>query len=335
MKLLITGGAGFIGSNFIRYWLKNHPEDLITNLDKLTYAANIESTKDFKDNKNYEFVEGDICNDKLVNKVMGGVDTVVHFAAESHVDRSIDDPDVFIKTNVLGTNVLLRNAVKHKIKHFHHISTDEVFGELELGSTDQFTEDTMYNPKSPYSASKASSDMLVKAYYHTNKLPVTITNCSNNYGPYQNPEKFIPRSITNILNDKPIKIYGDGKYVRDWLHVEDHCKAIEKVIQKGNIGETYLVGGQENKEISNLEVAKQIIKILGVSEDLIEFVTDRPSHDKRYAVDWSKINNNLGWEPERNFEEGLKQTISWYKENTWFWKESKKEAENFYEKIGR
>lgn len=335
MNILVTGGAGFIGSNFIRYWLEKHPKNKIINLDKLTYAGNLETTKDYQHKKNYRFIYGDICNNELVNKIMEGIDTVVHFAAESHVDRSIENPNIFIETNILGTHTLLDAAKRHGVKRFHHISTDEVYGELELGSGKKFTENTPYDPKSPYSASKAASDHLVRSYYYTHNLPITITNCSNNYGPYQSPEKFIPRSITNLINNKPIKIYGDGKYVRDWLHVKDHCKAIEKVIEGGKEGETYLIGGQSKKDISNKEIAETLLKIMGKGKDMIEYVTDRPGHDRRYAVDWSKIRKELKWKPERNFEKGLKETVLWYTENTWFWKNSKKEAENFYEKIGR
>jgi dTDP-glucose 4,6-dehydratase len=331
MKLLVTGGSGFIGSNFIQYWFKHHPEDTILNLDKLTYAGNPENTKEFADNKKYTFVQGDICDKDSVDLVMKDIDTVVHFAAESHVDRSISNPDIFIKTNVLGTHVLLEAALKNKVKHFHHVSTDEVFGALALDTPDKFDEQTMYDPHSPYSASKAASDHLVRSYFHTFGLPITITNCSNNYGPKQSPEKFLPRSITELLQNKSIKIYGDGKYVRDWLHVEDHCSAIESVLLKGTIGETYLVGGL-TEDITNLALAKLLLKIMNKDATLLEFVKDRAGHDTRYAVNWNKIKNELGWTPKYSFEEGLKDTVSWYESNPDYWDLTKKEAESFYAK---
>jgi dTDP-glucose 4,6-dehydratase len=331
MKLLVTGGSGFIGSNFIQYWFKHHPEDTILNLDKLTYAGNTENTKEFADNKQYTFVQGDICDKDSVDLVMKDIDTVVHFAAESHVDRSISNPDIFIKTNVLGTHVLLEAALKNKVKHFHHVSTDEVFGALALDTPDKFDEQTMYDPHSPYSASKAASDHLVRSYFHTFGLPITITNCSNNYGPKQSPEKFLPRSITELLQNKSIKIYGDGKYVRDWLHVEDHCSAIEAVLLKGTIGETYLVGGL-TEDITNLELARLLLKIMNKEDTLLEFVKDRAGHDTRYAVNWNKIKNELGWAPKYSFEEGLKDTVYWYQSNPSYWDLTKKEAESFYAK---
>ena len=329
-KILVTGGVGFIGSNFIGYWLKKNPKDKIVNLDKLTYAGHLSSTKEFKNNKNYKFIKGDICDTKLVDRVMKGVDIVVHFAAESHVDRSIKDPDIFVKTNILGTKVLLDAALKYKIKRFHHVSTDEVFGELKLGKG-KFSERTNYDPRSPYSASKASSDHLVRAYYHTFGLPITISNCSNNYGPYQDTEKFIPRMITNIITGKPVYIYGDGKYVRDWLYVEDHVRAIELILKKGKIGETYLIGGQ-NKDVNNLTIAKEVLKLFGKDKKDIEFVKDRAGHDRRYAVDWSKINKELGWKPKYQFKDWIKYTVKWYKDNEWWWKEMKKVSELFYRK---
>jgi len=334
MKLLVTGGAGFIGSNFINYWFSNYPDDKITNLDLLTYAGNLDNTVKFKDNKNYKFVQGNICDKDAVEEVISDVDVVVHFAAESHVDRSIEDPYVFLKTNVFGTNVLLDAALNNKLKRFHHISTDEVFGELELDSTEKFSEETPYSPRNPYSATKAASDHLVRSYFHTYELPITITNCSNNFGPNQGIEKFISRAITNAIENKPIKIYGDGKYVRDWLFVEDHCAAIDNVLRKGRIGETYLVGGMTD-EINNLEIAEIILEILGKPKELIEFVTDRPGHDRRYAVNWSKINTELGWKPQAEFNDRLKNTVDWYKDNEWHWKLEKNKVESFYEKIKR
>ena len=332
MKLLVTGGAGFIGSNFIRYWLKKYPGDKIINLDKLTYAGHLSSTKDFESNPNYKFVKGDICDSELVDKVASEVETIISFAAESHVDRSIVGPQVFLQTNVIGTQILLDAAVKHNVKRFHHVSTDEVFGALDLGSEEKFDEKTLYDPHSPYSASKAASDHLVRAYYHTYGLPITITNCSNNFGPYQDPEKFIPRAITNLIEGKEVPLYGDGKYVRDWLFVEDHCRAIEIVLEKGEVGETYLVGGL-TEDINHLEVTKKLLKIFGRDETSIKFVKDRPGHDRRYAVDWSKIHRELGWKPLHLFDEWLKKTVNWYKENNWWWKPLKEEAEKFYEKL--
>jgi len=332
MRLLVTGGAGFIGSNFIRYWLKNHSGDEITNLDKLTYAGHISSTKDFKDNPNYQFVEGNICDPKIVDKVVSEVETIIHFAAETHVDRSITGPQVFLQTNVIGTQILLDAALKHGVKKFHHVSTDEVFGALELDTKEKFSENTLYDPHSPYSASKAASDHLVRAYFHTYGLPITITNCSNNFGPYQDPEKFLPRAITNLIEGKEIPLYGDGKYVRDWLFVEDHVKAIEKVLEKGKVGETYLIGGL-TEEINHLEVTKKLLKIFSKDESLIKFVKDRAGHDRRYAVDWTKINKELGWKPLYGFDEWLTKTVDWYKASEWWWKPLKKEAEKFYEKL--
>ncbi|MEK7522762.1 MAG: dTDP-glucose 4,6-dehydratase, partial [Patescibacteria group bacterium] len=289
MKLLVTGGAGFIGSNFILYWLKKYPQDKIINLDKLTYAGNLENLKAVEKNPNYKFVQGDICNQELINQVTHNIDIIVHFAAESHVDRSILDPAPFIKTNIEGTYVLLEAVLKNKVKRFHHISTDEVFGALELNSKEKFNDNTPYNPHSPYSASKASSDHLVRSYHTTYNLPITISNCSNNFGPYQFPEKLIPLAITNLIEGRKVPVYGDGLYVRDWLYVEDHCKAIDLILQKGKIGETYLIGGL-TEDVSNIDIIKKILKIMGKEESQIEFVKDRPGHDRRYAIDWSKIN---------------------------------------------
>ena len=314
MKLLVTGGAGFIGSNFILYWMKNYPNDQIVNLDSLTYAGNLENLKEVEKNPNYKFIHGDICDLNIVDRAMEGVDAVVHFAAESHVDRSIKKPSDFVVTNVVGTQVLLDMALKHNIKRFHHISTDEVYGSLDLNDQSKFNERTNYNPRSPYSASKASSDHLVRAYHATYGLPITITNCSNNFGPYQFPEKFIALAITNIFENKKVPVYGDGLYIRDWLYVIDHCRAIDLVLNKGKVGETYLVGGM-TKDISNLEVIRRILKIMGKDESFIEHIKDRPGHDRRYAVDWSKIEKELGWKPLHNFDEWLEKTVEWYKEN--------------------
>jgi dTDP-glucose 4,6-dehydratase len=331
MKLLVTGGAGFIGSNFILYWLKQHPEDHIVNFDKLTYAGNLENLTSVQDNENYSFIHGDICNADDVAKAMEGIDTVVHFAAETHVDRSILGPAVFLQTNIMGTQVLLDAALKKKIKRFHHISTDEVFGALPLDKG-KFTEKTPYDPRSPYSASKAGSDHLVRAYYHTYNLPITITNCSNNFGPYMFPEKLIPLAVTNILEGKKVPVYGDGLYVRDWLYVEDHARAIEAVLTKGKVGETYVVGGM-TEDVPNIDVIKKILKLLGKDESMIEHVKDRPGHDRRYAVDWSKIHDELGWEPQHSFDEWLEKTVQWYKDNESWWKDIKSGAyKDYYEK---
>ncbi len=319
MKLLVTGGAGFIGSNFILYWLAGHADDMIINLDVLTYAGNLENLKSVENNPHYSFVQGNITDVATVSKVMEGVDVVVHFAAESHVDRSITGPAIFAETNVIGTQVLLDAALKAGVKHFHHVSTDEVFGALQLDTTEKFSETTPYNPHSPYAASKAGSDHLVRAYFDTYQLPITITNCSNNYGPFQHPEKLIPLSITNLLEGKKAPIYGDGLYVRDWLYVEDHCRAIEMVLEKGKVGQTYCVGGL-TQDISNKDVVAKIAKLLGHDESFFEYVTDRPGHDRRYAIDWTKIKTELGWEPQHSFDEYLEKTVQWYKSNTQWWK---------------
>lgn len=332
MKLLVTGGAGFIGANFVHYWLKKHPQDDVVNLDALTYAGNLENLRAAEDNPHYQFIKGDICDGKVVDQAMEGVDTVVHFAAETHVDRSIMNPAVFVKTNVVGTQVLLAAAVKYKVKRFHHVSTDEVFGTLQLSSSEKFSENTLYQPNSPYSASKAGSDHLVRAWYKTYGLPVTITNCSNNFGPYQFPEKLIPLAITNILEGKKVPIYGDGNQVRDWLYVEDHCRAIDLILEKGKIGETYCIGGM-TEDVSNLEVVKRIAKILGRTEEVIEYVKDRPGHDVRYALDWSKAKKELGYAPQFSFDEYLEKTVSWYQENKDWWQRVKSgEYKEYYQK---
>lgn len=330
-KLLITGGAGFIGSNFTLYWVKKYPQDTVVVFDKLTYAGNLENLKSVEKEPNFLFIQGDIINPEMVDNVMNSVDIVVHFAAESHVDRSIKEPASFVKTNVVGTQVLLDAALKHEVKRFHHISTDEVFGALGLDSQEKFNEDTKYDPRSPYSASKAGSDHLVRAYGETFGLPISITNCANNYGPFHFPEKLIPLAITNLLEGKKVPVYGDGLYVRDWLYVEDHVRAIEAVIQRGKEGSTYCVGGM-TQDVNNLEVIKKIINIMGQREDMIEFVKDRPGHDRRYAIDWSKIKNELGWEPLHDFDTWLAKTIDWYKDNEKWWKDIKSgEYKNYYE----
>lgn len=315
MKVLVTGGAGFIGSNFIHYWLKNHPEDQVVNLDLLTYAGHLESLKDVEKNPNYKFVKGDITDPIIVKNVMSGMDVVIHFAAESHVDRSVVDPFVFVRTNVLGTIILLNAALDGKVKRFHHVSTDEVFGQLGPNEP-PFNEQTSYQPRTPYAASKAGSDHLVRSYHQTYGLPITITNCSNNFGPYQDPEKLIPRFITNLLQDQKVPLMGQGENIRDWLYVDDHSKAIDIVLQKGVVGETYCVGGEEK---TNLEVTKKILQILGKDESWIESVEHRLGHDFRYAIDDTKL-RQLGWKSEHDFDEWLKQTVAWYKENEWWWK---------------
>ncbi|MBD3282898.1 dTDP-glucose 4,6-dehydratase [Candidatus Pacearchaeota archaeon] len=319
-SILVTGGAGFIGSNFIRYFLHKYDDIEIINFDKLTYCGNLKNLSDIEDRDNYKFIKGDISNYNIINKVMKKVDAVIHFAAETHVDNSITDPFTFIKTNVLGTQVLLNAALKNNLKLFYHISTDEVFG--ELGETEKFSETTPYRPRSPYSASKAASDHLVRAYYETYDLPIIISNCSNNYGPYQYPEKIIPLFITNLIEGKKVPLYGDGKNVRDWLHVVDHCKAIDFIFNKGKIGETYCIGG--DCELSNIELTKIILKNMGYNENMIKFVPDRKGHDFRYAMDFSKITNELGWKPKYKFKSGIKNTIKWYKKNISWWKELKK-----------
>ncbi|OGD89021.1 dTDP-glucose 4,6-dehydratase [Candidatus Curtissbacteria bacterium RIFCSPLOWO2_02_FULL_40_11] len=331
MKLLVTGGAGFIGSNFIHYWLKNHPDDKIVNLDKLTYAGNLENLKTIEKNPNYTFIKGDIASAKDVEKVVREVEVIVNFAAESHVDRSIIDPAPFITTNVLGTQILLDAALKSKVSRFHHVSTDEVYGALTLDSQDKFSEETPYHPNSPYAASKAASDHLVRAYFETYKLPITISNCSNNFGPYQFPEKLISLTITNLLEGKKAPVYGDGKYMRDWLYVEDHCSAIDLILKRGKEGETYCIG--VDNDISNLEVIKKILEILGETSEKIEYVKDRPGHDRRYAINADKIKKYLGWQSSFDFEQALKLTVKWYQDNKSWWQKLKnKEFEKYYKK---
>jgi dTDP-glucose 4,6-dehydratase len=320
-KILVTGGAGFIGSNFVHYWVKKYPQDEIVVLDKLTYAGNLENLASIKDK--ITFIKGDICIEAEVEQAIEGCEIVVHFAAETHVDRSITDPDVFIKTNVLGTHQLLKSALKHKVKRFHHISTDEVLGQLLLDSKEKWTEGTAYNPRSPYSASKAASDHLVRAYQTTYGLPITITNCANNIGPFMFPEKLIPLAITNLLEGKKVPVYTPGNQVREWLYVEDHCSAIDIILQKGKPGETYFVG-PDNPEYTNMEVIKMLLNIMNMPQERIELVKDRPGHDQKYALDHSKIANELGWQPKYKLEESLQKTIEWYKNNEQWWKKLKK-----------
>ncbi|MEA1926141.1 MAG: dTDP-glucose 4,6-dehydratase [Patescibacteria group bacterium] len=330
MKLLVTGGCGFIGSNFIHYILKKYPDHKIVNLDALTYAGNLENLKGIENNPNYEFVKGDITDKKLVNKLVKDADTIVHFAAESHVDRSILNSDTFIRTNVNGTHTLLETAKNSGNKRFHHVSTDEVYGSLEKNDS-AFNESAPYDPRSPYSASKAASDHLVRAYFHTYDLPITISNCSNNYGRYQFPEKLIPLFATNLIEGGKIPVYGDGKNIRDWLHVEDHCRAIDEIIHNGKIGETYCVGGDSEK--TNMEITRAILKIMGREDGEIEYVKDRPGHDRRYAIDFSKIKKELGWEPRISFEDGLRETVEWYKNNKRWWKSVKSgKYQEYYKK---
>lgn len=317
MKILVTGGAGFIGSNFIHYWLDKYPDDRIINLDALTYAANLESLADLEANPRYQFVKGDITDASLVDALVADCDLIVHFAAESHVDRSIADSAAFIKTNVEGTRVLLEAARHHGLKRFHHVSTDEVFGALDFNSP-KFSEKTPYDPRSPYSASKAASDHLVRSYYHTYGLPITISNCSNNYGPYQHPEKLIPHFVTNLLKGEPVTVYGNGKNIRDWIYVDDHNRGLDLIIRKGRIGETYCLGG--NSERDNLSLTKDILRLMGQGEDRIEYVTDRLGHDLRYAIDFSKAAAELGFQPQVSFEEGLAKTIKWYEDNPSWWR---------------
>lgn len=330
MKILVTGGAGFIGSNFIRYWLKKHPRDQIINLDKLTYAGNLANLADVT-SKNYKFVKGDIADKKLVEKLAKSVDIIVNFAAQTHVDRSIGNPGIFLKTNVFGTQVLLDAALKAKIKRFHHISTDEVFGALPLESKEKFNEKTPYNPRSPYAASKAAADHLVKVYYETHGLPVTITHCSNNFGPYQFPEKIIPLAITNLIEGEPVPIYGDGLHIRDWIWVEDHCEAIERVLLDGAVGETYCISAEN--EISNLALIKKILKIMKKGQSKIIHVEDRPGHDRRYALDSAKIRKKLGWKAKHDLDTGLEKKIAWYLKNSWWWKPLKKRVEKDLKKL--
>lgn len=345
-RLLVTGGAGFIGSNFVKYMLNKYDDYRIVNLDLLTYAGNLENLKDIEDNPNYRFIKGDIADRDLVNRLFEeeNFDYIINFAAESHVDRSIEEPGIFVKTNVMGTQVLLDTAKKYwtigkdetgypvyrdGVKYLQ-VSTDEVYG--TLGKTGMFTETTPLAPNSPYSASKASADMLVRAYNETFKMPMNITRCSNNYGPYQFPEKLIPLIIANTLEEKDLPVYGDGMQVRDWLHVKDHCSAIDTVLHKGKIGEVYNIGG--NNEKANIEIVKLIIKTLGKSENLIKYVKDRLGHDRRYAIDNTKITTELGWEPSYTFEQGMKETIEWYLDNRDWWEKIRSgEYMEYYEKM--
>lgn len=334
MKIIVTGGAGFIGGNFVHLMVNKYPDYEIICLDALTYAGNMETLEPVMDKPNFKFVKGDIADREFVFNLFETEkpDVVVNFAAESHVDRSITDPGIFLKTNIMGTGVLLDACKEFGIQRYHQVSTDEVYGDLPLDRPDLFfTEETPLHTSSPYSASKASADLLVLAYHRTFKIPVTISRCSNNYGPYHFPEKLIPLMIANALNDKPLPVYGKGENVRDWLYVEDHCRAIDLIIHKGRVGEVYNIGG--HNERTNLEVVKTVIRELGKSEDLIQYVTDRPGHDQRYAIDPTKIHDELGWLPETKFDDGIKKTIQWYLDNkTWWENIISGEYQNYYEK---
>lgn len=329
-KILITGGAGFIGSNFVRYMLDTYTNYEIVNLDALTYCGNLENLSGIEDNSNYTFIKGDITDKDLVFEITADMDYIINFAAESHVDRSIEDPEIFIKSNVLGTQVLLDAAKEYGVEKYLQVSTDEVYG--SLGETGHFREDTPLAPNSPYSASKAGADLMVRAYNETFDLPVNITRCSNNYGPYQFPEKLIPLMISNALENKPLPVYGDGLNVRDWLHVYDHCTAIDLVLHKGKIGEVYNIGG--NNEKKNIEIVKLILQNLNKPESLINFVKDRLGHDRRYAIDSTKIQEELGWKPKYTFETGITETIEWYLDNRKWWERIKSgEYTAYYEKM--
>ena len=329
-NILVTGGAGFIGSNFVRYMVEKYSDYHIINLDALTYCGNLENLKDIEDKDNYTFVKGDIRDKAIVDELVEKSDYVINFAAESHVDRSIADPEIFIKSNVLGTQVLLNAAKEHGVEKYIQISTDEVYG--TLGKTGYFTEDTPLQPNSPYSASKAGGDLIARAYFETFGLPVNITRCSNNYGPYQFPEKLIPLMISNALEDKKLPVYGDGKNVRDWLHVHDHCSAIDLVLHDAKPGEVYNIGG--NNEKQNIEIVKLILGELGKDESLIEFVTDRLGHDRRYAIDSTKIQEELSWSPEYTFEVGIRKTIQWYLDNQdWMSQVKSGQYQQYYERM--
>ena len=328
--ILITGGAGFIGSNFVKYMLDKYSDYDIVNLDALTYCGNLENLKDIEDMDNYTFVKGDIHDKDLVYDLVSKSDFVINFAAESHVDRSITDPEIFIKSNVLGTQVLLNAAKDCGVEKYIQISTDEVYG--TLGETGYFSESTPLQPNSPYSASKAGGDLITRAYFETFDLPVNITRCSNNYGPYQFPEKLIPLMISNALEGKKLPIYGDGKNIRDWLHVYDHCQAIDLVLHEGKLGEVYNIGGHNERQ--NIQIVKLILDALGKDESLIEFVADRLGHDRRYAIDADKIRNELGWKPKYTFETGIKETIQWYLDNQdWMDQVKSGEYQQYYEKM--
>ena len=335
MNIIVTGGAGFIGSNFVFYMLEKHPDYRIVCLDKLTYAGNLSTLKPVMDNPNFRFVKGDICDREAMYRLFEEEkpDMIVNFAAESHVDRSIEEPDIFLQTNIMGTAVLMDACRKYGIQRFHQVSTDEVYGDLPLDRPDLFfTEDTPLHTSSPYSSSKAAADLLVSAYHRTYGLPVTISRCSNNYGPYQFPEKLIPLMIANALNNKALPVYGEGLNVRDWLYVEDHCKAIDLILHEGKDGEVYNIGG--HNEMKNIDIVKIICNALGKSEELITYVTDRKGHDMRYAIDPAKIHRELGWLPETMFADGIQMTIQWYLDNCEWWETIiSGEYQTYYEKM--
>ncbi|OGS25064.1 MAG: dTDP-glucose 4,6-dehydratase [Elusimicrobia bacterium RIFOXYB2_FULL_48_7] len=326
MNILVTGGAGFIGSNFIRHILSKYPAYKIINLDKLTYAGNLDNLKDVEKNRNYKFIKADICDAKIIDKLLHSekIDAVINFAAETHVDRSIHEPDSFLKTDVFGTFNLLEASKRHGIQRYIQISTDEVYGSIDNGS---FREDSTISPNSPYSASKSSGDMMVRAYSKTYGFPGIITRSSNNFGPYQYPEKIIPLFVTNAIENKPLPLYGDGKNVRDWLYVTDNCEALDAVLHKGRTGEIYNIGG--GKEMQNVDITKMVLKLTGKPESLIKPVTDRAGHDRRYSIDCSKIKNELGWKPRHDFESALKETVEWYMKNTQWWEKTKKKQKDF------
>lgn len=331
-NILVTGGCGFIGSNFVHYVVNTHPDVHVTVLDALTYAGNLDNIKGLPEDR-VTFVHGNICDTDLLDRLVPGHDAIVHYAAESHNDNSIANPDPFLKTNVEGTFRLLQTARKYEVR-YHHISTDEVYGDLALDDPHRFTEETPYNPSSPYSSTKAGSDLLVRAWYRTFGVRATISNCSNNYGPYQHVEKFIPRQITNILEGQRPKLYGDGLNVRDWIHTDDHSSAVWTILTKGVLGETYLIGA--DGERNNLTVLKSILRVMGQPEDAFDHVKDRPGHDRRYAIDSTKLRTQLGWQPQHtDFDEGLEQTIRWYTDNRQWWEATKTKTEKRYQAQGQ
>ena len=332
MRYLVTGGAGFIGSNFVHFLLRERSDAVVTVLDKLTYAGNLKNLEGLPEDR-FKFVKGDICDVDLVDKLIKDTDVVVHYAAESHNDNSLKNPRAFLDANIVGTYTLIESARKHG-KRYHHISTDEVYGDLPIGSPEKFTENTPYNPSSPYSSTKAGSDLLVRAWVRSFGLKATISNCSNNYGPYQHVEKFIPRQITEVLEGRRPRLYGTGEQIRDWIYTEDHSSAVLTIIEKGKVGETYLIGadGEEN----NLTVVKTILRLMGREENDFEHVNDRPGHDQRYAIDSTKLRNELGWQPQfTDLEKGLMETIEWYKSNSGWWKPQKAETEAKYKETGQ
>jgi dTDP-glucose 4,6-dehydratase len=328
MKLVVTGGCGFIGSNFIRYWLQKYPKDRITNLDKLTYAGRLENTRDFANNSRYRFIKGDIGNAQTVKKALLGVDVVVNFAAESHNDRSVKDPGIFVKTNVLGTQTLLEAARAAKVRRFHHISTCEVFGDLGLAENRSFSETDPFLPRTPYNASKAAANHIVMVYFHTYCLPVTISHCCNNFGPYQFPEKIIPRFVTNLLENKKIPLYKSSQNRREWIYVDDHNAAVDLIIHRGRVGEAYNIGTGVEKSIE--EIADALLKLLTQPQSKKTYVPDRLGHDRRYLLNTAKIRRELNWKPSHNFSTWLKTTVAWYRENDWWWRPLKTSAESIY-----